>query len=79
METFYEQLTATTLLSAPGATDASRSMSVAGNGSLLQTSVSRKQRTSEKEGEMRRHVERLLLRMDFNRMFSNAKMGKAGT
>lgn len=54
-------------------------MSIAGNASTLQTSVSRKQRTSEKEGEMRRHVERLLLRMDFNRMFSTAKVGKTGT
>lgn len=32
---------------------------------------------SEKAGETRRHVERLLLRLDFNRMFSKRAMGEA--
>ncbi len=33
---------------------------------------------SDKIGEMRRHVERLLLRLDFNEEFSRPRGGKAG-
>ena len=33
---------------------------------------------SDKIGEMRRHIERLLLRLDFNEELSRARGGKAG-
>lgn len=34
-------------------------------------------RRSEKIGEMRRHIERLLLRLDFNEELSKRRSGKA--
>lgn len=35
-------------------------------------------RRSDKIGEMRRHIERLLLRLDFNEEFSRRRAAKAG-
>jgi len=35
-------------------------------------------RRSDKIGEMRRHIERLLLRLDFNEEFSRRRSAKAG-
>ena len=76
LETFHEQLSSTTSQSF-NVTDASKTMlmnaTVVGNFSnSIRYSVSMRAKGAriERYGETRRHLERLLLRLDFNRMFS---------
>lgn len=78
LETFYEQLSlSTSQQTFSGRGDASRSvLSTTLNASLFaqQTSTRLKDKRLEGEGEVRRHLERLLLRLDFNGEFSKRKV-----
>ncbi|KAF8260731.1 Spc98 family-domain-containing protein [Lactarius quietus] len=66
LDTFYEQLAQSTSQQAyTGRADASKSGTRTKEG-----------RRSDKIGEMRRHIERLLLRLDFNEEFSRPRGGK---
>ena len=81
MEAFYEQLSLSTSQQSLR-TDASKSVLLSNtvNTSLfphLHTSIQMKDgKRFEGDGDVRRHVERLLLRLDFNGEFSKPKMGK---
>lgn len=78
LETFYEQLSlSTSQQTFSGRGDASKSvLSTTINASLFaqQTSTRLKDKRLEGEGEVRRHVERLLLRLDFNGEFTKRKV-----
>ncbi|ETW86986.1 hypothetical protein HETIRDRAFT_42244 [Heterobasidion irregulare TC 32-1] len=80
-EAFYEQLSLSTSQQSLR-TDASKSVLLSNtvNTSLfphLHTSIRMKDgKRFEGDGDVRRHVERLLLRLDFNGKFSKPKMGK---
>ncbi|EJD04192.1 uncharacterized protein FOMMEDRAFT_121761 [Fomitiporia mediterranea MF3/22] len=79
LETFYEQLSSTT--SQPlNITDASKSIfmnaTVANFSNSLRTSVRGRTKGMEGDGETRRRIERLLLRLDFNRLFSKPGIGE---
>ncbi|PCH34048.1 hypothetical protein WOLCODRAFT_87225 [Wolfiporia cocos MD-104 SS10] len=78
LESFYEQLSlSTTTQPFSAAADASRSVlygTSVGNASGFQTFVRPKRgRRGEGDEEVRRHVERLLLRLDFNGGFSKPR------
>jgi hypothetical protein len=79
LEQFYEQLSlSTTHQPFSAATDASKSIlhtvSMANASSFHYTLVQPKgTKGMERDGDVRRHVERLLLRLDFNGVFSNGK------
>ncbi|KAI9512491.1 Spc98 family-domain-containing protein [Russula earlei] len=82
LDTFYEQLTqSTSQQTFAGRTDLSKSGFF--NSTMHSVSVpapgigSREGRRSDKIGEMRRHIERLLLRLDFNEEFSRRRSAKA--
>ena len=83
LESFYEQLSlSTTLQSFGGAADASKSMmyNMTTNASLAFHSTTKTFMKSKRNGkgseeEARRHVERLLLRLDFNGQFSTHRVG----
>lgn len=51
-------------------------MTSVGNMNTLNGSIRAKGRRSEQDGETRRHIERLLLRLDFNRKFSKPGFGE---
>jgi gamma-tubulin complex component 4 len=80
LEAFYEQLSLTTSQQPYAATDASKSVlnaSMANASTFHHTFIRRKGvKGLEGDGEVRRHVERLLLRLDFNGGFSVARKGK---
>jgi gamma-tubulin complex component 4 len=81
LESFYEQLSLSTSQQPFSATsDASKSIllnvSIANASSFHHTVV--RPKGIEGDGEVRRHVERLLLRLDFNGGFSNAGLGGLG-
>ena len=83
LDTFYEQLAQSTSQQAyTGRADASKSgflNSTIHNVSMYAPGTrTREGRRSDKIGEMRRHIERLLLRLDFNEGFSRPRGGKAG-
>lgn len=80
LESFYEQLSLSTSQQYGGRGDASKSMlSMSINASLFaQQSTRLKDKRLEAEGEVRRHVERLLLRLDFNGEFSKRKVAAKG-
>lgn len=80
LETFYEQLSSTN--SQPLHTgDASKTMLMnasvanANASSFIRTSIKGRGKGIEKDGEALRHIERLLLRLDFNRTFSKPIVG----
>lgn len=81
LDLFYEQLSLSTSQQSFTATgDASKSIlmnaSVANATTLQRTSIRGKgNKGFEGEGEVRRHVERLLLRLDFNGAFSKPRAG----
>ena len=75
---FYEQLSLSTSQQPFTATgDASKMNASVANASTLQRTFIRGKGAKgfEGEGEVRRHVERLLLRLDFNGAFSKPKAG----
>ena len=79
LETFYEQLSSSA--SQPqNITDASKSVlmnaSVANFSMSLRGSMRGRAKGMERDGETRRHIERLLLLLDFNRMFSKPGFGE---
>ncbi|TCD62862.1 hypothetical protein EIP91_006343 [Steccherinum ochraceum] len=80
LESFYEQLSQSTTQQPFSATDASKSMlynmsSV--NASGFHTFIrTKKGKRLEGDEEVRRHVERLLLRLDFNGEFSKQRIGR---
>ncbi|KAL4246990.1 Spindle pole body component [Abortiporus biennis] len=82
LESFYEQLSISTTQQPFSAADASKSMAY--NASTVSTSgfhtFIRPKRGKRLEGdeEVRRHVERLLLRLDFNGEFSTHRIGRKG-
>jgi gamma-tubulin complex component 4 len=82
LEAFYEQLSLSTSQQPFGAVDASRSMLNASmaNGTTFHHIFIRPKGAKgfESDGEVRRHVERLLLRLDFNGGFSNAERRRPG-
>ncbi|KAI9444886.1 Spc98 family-domain-containing protein [Lactarius indigo] len=83
LDTFYEQLAQSTSQQAyTGRADASKSgflNSTIHNVSMYAPGTRTKEgKRSDKIGEMRRHIERLLLRLDFNEEFSRPRGGKAG-
>lgn len=75
-ETFYEQLSSTTSQTLT-AGDASKSIWMnATIGNVSSSMVRGKRKGLERDGETRRHIERLLLQLDFNRMFSKPGFGE---
>ncbi|KAI0308123.1 gamma-tubulin ring complex protein [Multifurca ochricompacta] len=83
LDTFYEQLTQSTSQQAiPGRADVSKSgflNSTMHNVSMYAPGTRTKDgRRSDKIWEMRRHIERLLLRLDFNELFSRPRDTKGG-
>ncbi|KAH8120084.1 Spc98 family-domain-containing protein [Phellopilus nigrolimitatus] len=78
LETFYEQLSTTT--SQPlNVGDGSKSIlmnATVANFSSVLLNTSRAKSRVERDGDTRRHIERLLLRLDFNRMFSKPGFGE---
>jgi hypothetical protein len=82
LEAFYEQLSLSTSQQPfTAVNDASKSIlvnaSIANASSFHHTFIRRKgAKGLEGDGEVRRHIERLLLRLDFNGGFSKAKLQK---
>ena len=84
LETFYELLSSTN--SQPlNAGDASKTMLMnasvgnANASSFMRASAKGRGKGLERDGEALRHVERLLLRLDFNRTFSKPVLGAPGS
>lgn len=63
METFYEQLSAASSSQVQANVTAEITMNMS---SMLPTAFNMDRKRREGEGEVRRHIERLLLRLDFN-------------
>ncbi|KAI5121320.1 hypothetical protein M0805_003787 [Coniferiporia weirii] len=81
LETFYEQLLSATsqpLSIGDGSKSILMNATAANFSSTLHSSQRMKSKRVERDGETRRHIERLLLRLDFNRMFSRPRVGSAG-
>ncbi|KAI0068083.1 hypothetical protein BV25DRAFT_1875251 [Artomyces pyxidatus] len=84
LESLYEQLTLSTSQPFAGRTDASKSMLLNGtvNASIFahtHTSIRTKDgKKADNAEEVRRHVERLLLRLDFNGEFSKPRNSRSG-
>ncbi|THH33408.1 hypothetical protein EUX98_g776 [Antrodiella citrinella] len=80
LETFYEQLSQSTTQQPFSVTDASKSvlynMSTASATSGFHTFIRPKRKRLEGDEEVRRHIERLLLRLDFNGEFSKQRIGR---
>ncbi|THH06731.1 hypothetical protein EW145_g3881 [Phellinidium pouzarii] len=79
LETFYEQLSLATsqpLSVGDGSKSIFMNATVANFSTSLPIPRRAKSKMLEREGETRRHIERLLLRLDFNRMFSKPRLGE---
>ena len=63
METFYEQLSAASSSQVQANVTAEMTMNMS---SVLPSAFNMDRKRREGEGEVRRHIERLLLRLDFN-------------
>jgi gamma-tubulin complex component 4 len=85
LTSFYEQLSlSTTQQSFNAAADVSKSalvnVSIAdATSAFVTTFIRRGSKAMDREGEVRRHVERLLLRLDFNGCFSKANEGQTSS
>ncbi|OCB86154.1 hypothetical protein A7U60_g6743 [Sanghuangporus baumii] len=76
LEAFYEQLSSTTSQTLTVG-DASKTVLMNATVANVSSSLLRgKRKGLERDGETRRHIERLLLRLDFNRMFSKPGFGE---
>ena len=69
LEAFYSQLSATSTVPFNIADPSKSGLFNSTNMSGLNASM--KSKAMDRDGETKRHVERLLLRLDFNRRFSN--------
>lgn len=76
LETFFDQLSSQPSNFIDTSSKHSLLNSTSGFHTFLGGSHAR-QSAREWDGETRRHVERLLLRLDFNRMFSRAQMSES--
>lgn len=79
LEAFYENLSSSAMQNVTS-NDASKSILLSAtniSGSFKMHNSLKARMRSEQIGETRRHVERLLLRLDFNRMFSRRAMSEA--
>lgn len=54
-------------------------MNATNTSKIMQNTSKQQGRDSEWDAESRRHVERLLLRLDFNRVFSGSLLGEMST
>lgn len=70
LETFYEQLSAASSSQVQAGVSAEISMNIS---SMLPSALALERNRREGEGDVRRHVERLLLRLDFNGALSKWK------
>jgi hypothetical protein len=73
LDNFYEQLSLSLSPQASGA-DASRSIGNLSMANFTTFNASGVSKDSSRMGDVRRHVERLLLRLDFNGKFSSATL-----